>query len=117
MEVRHSALGNPEDEREITGSGSTVLSDSNQIATPWLTVDEAAARAKCGERSIYNAVRAGKLRAARLGGRRELRFLQEWVDGWLLATSTAVVVNPNALERADDTMKPKPVVNSARPRI
>jgi excisionase family DNA binding protein len=56
-------------------------SDSTSPTTPWLNVREAATRAKCGERSIYNAVAAGKLRAARLGGRRELRFLPEFIDG------------------------------------
>lgn len=68
----------------------------------WLTVDEAARHAKCGKRSIYLGVHQGRLRAARLGGRRELRFLAEWVDAWLLATSTPVVVDPHA-----------PVVNSS----
>ena len=41
----------------------------------WLNVGEAAAHAKCGKRSIYLAVERGALRAARLGGRREFRFL------------------------------------------
>ena len=41
----------------------------------WLTVAEAAYRARCGKRSIYVAVQQGKLRAAKLGGRRELRLL------------------------------------------
>ena len=77
-------------ERELT---STVQNDSNPTLTPWVTVREAAARAKCGERSNYNAVRAGRLRAARLGGRRELPFLPEWIDAWLIETSTPVVVN------------------------
>jgi excisionase family DNA binding protein len=62
-------------------------------SSPWLTVREAAVHAKCGERSIYNAVRSGKLRAARLGGRRELRFLPEWIDAWLVESSTPVVLN------------------------
>jgi excisionase family DNA binding protein len=66
------------------------------MSTEWLTVDEAAQHAKCGVRSIYLAVRQGKLRAARLGGRRELRFLASWIDSWLLATSTPEIVNPSA---------------------
>jgi hypothetical protein len=37
-------------------------------------------------------VRSGKLRAARLGGRRELRFLAEWIDAWLLESTTPVVL-------------------------
>ena len=66
--------------------------------SPWLTVREAAARAKCGPKSIYRAVDAGKLRAARLGGRRELRFIAEWIDGWLLATATPELINANGAE-------------------
>jgi excisionase family DNA binding protein len=62
----------------------------------WLTVNEAAQRARCGKRSIYLAVQHGKLRAAKLGGRRELRFLADWVDGWLLASSTPEIINPAA---------------------
>jgi excisionase family DNA binding protein len=62
----------------------------------WLKVDAAAQHAKCGVRSIYVAVKQGKLRAARLGGRRELRFLAEWVDAWLLASSTPEIIDPTA---------------------
>ena len=46
-------------------------------------------------RSISRCARADC--AARLGGRRELRFLTGWIDAWLLATSTPVIVNPLAL--------------------
>jgi len=62
----------------------------------WLTVVEAAQHARCGKRSVYLAVEQGKLRAARLGGRRELRFLAEWIDAWLLASSTPEIINPTA---------------------
>jgi hypothetical protein len=46
-----------------------------------------------GIKSIYLAVQQQKLQAARLGGRRELRFLASWIDAWLLASSTPVLVN------------------------
>ncbi len=58
------------------------------LQTPWLTVKEAAARARCGSKLIYREVRAGRLRAARVGGRRELRFLDQWIDEWLVRCST-----------------------------
>ena len=64
------------------------------MSTEWLDVKDAAQHARCGVRSIYLAVQHGTLRAARLGGRRELRFLREWIDAWLLASSTPEVVNP-----------------------
>jgi excisionase family DNA binding protein len=54
--------------------------------SPWLTVREAAHRARCGPRVIYKEVQAGRLRSARVGGRRELRLLADWIDDWLLAS-------------------------------
>jgi excisionase family DNA binding protein len=48
------------------------------------TVEEAGDRARCGVKTIYREVRAGRLKAARVGGRRELRLLSTWVDEWLL---------------------------------
>ena len=63
------------------GSGSAAVS-------PWLTVTEAAARVRCGPKLIYREVRAKRLKAARVGGRRELRILPEWIDAWLLASKT-----------------------------
>lgn len=61
---------------------------STPVPTPWLTVDEAADRARCGPKLIYREVRAGRLKAARVGGRRELRLLVEWIDTWLRAATT-----------------------------
>lgn len=58
--------------------------------TPWLTAPEAAARLRCSVKSIYRAVDRGQLRAARIGGRRALRFLPEWVDAYAVASSTPV---------------------------
>jgi len=60
--------------------------------SPWLTVREAAARARVGVKVIYREVKASRLRAARVGQRRDLRLLAEWVDAWLLAASTPVEV-------------------------
>lgn len=65
----------------------------------WLTVDEAAARARCGVKTIYRAVRSGQLRAVRIGGRRELRFLESWIDDWLLASEYVAAERRNSLGR------------------
>ena len=54
----------------------------------WLTVRDAADRARCGPKTIYRAVRSSQLRAARIGGRRELRFLASWIDAWLLGVES-----------------------------
>ena len=62
--------------------------------SPWLTVAEAAERARCGRKVIYREIKAGRLRAAVVGGRRDLRLLANWVDQWLEATSTPIEVRP-----------------------
>ena len=66
------------------------------MSSEWLDVEGAALHAKCGKRLIYHEVQRGRLRAARIGGRRELRFLATWIDAWLLASSTPEIVNPRA---------------------
>ena len=53
-----------------------------------LTVTEAAQRARCGTKTIYREAKSGRLRAARVGGRRALRMKPEWVDEWLEGQST-----------------------------
>jgi excisionase family DNA binding protein len=73
----------PDSTRPFAASGP-----SSAGASPWLTVSQAADRARCGPKLIYREVRAGRLRAARVGGRRELRLLAEWVDHWLLESTT-----------------------------
>lgn len=55
--------------------------------SPWLTVPEAAARARVSRRTIYDACRRGQLRHARVGGRRDIRLRAEWVDAWLEASA------------------------------
>lgn len=59
----------------------------------WLVTTEAAARARVGVKTVFREVRAGRLKAARVGGRRELRFRPSWIDEWLEARSTPVVLN------------------------
>ena len=68
-------------------------------AIRWLKVGEAAERARCGPKTIYRAVQRGQLRAARIGGRRELRFLASWIDCWLAGEETE---QPEAASRPAD---------------
>jgi len=62
----------------------------------WFTVRQAAKRAQCGPKVIYRAVGNGHLKAAAIGGRRELRFRAEWIDGWLEASATPVEIRRRA---------------------
>ena len=57
--------------------------------TPWLTVREAAQYARCGVKVLYKEIKEGRLKAARIGGRREFRLLSAWLDDWLIETSRA----------------------------
>ena len=49
-----------------------------------LTIHEAADLACCAPQTIRRAVRNGRLRAARAGNRGEFRFLERWIDEWLV---------------------------------
>jgi excisionase family DNA binding protein len=72
----------------LNAPGTRQTPSATPIPTPWMTVSEAAERARTGSKLIYKEVRAGRLQAARVGGRRELRFLVEWIDAWLAAATT-----------------------------
>ena len=75
----------------------TALAGAAPARSEWLTVKEAAARAKLHPNSIYLAIRQGRLRAARLGTRKDYRLLEDWLDAWIISCSTPVeVVVPEA---------------------
>jgi excisionase family DNA binding protein len=65
---------------------------SPQTPTPWRKADEASCRIRVSPKTLYNEVRSGRLRAARIAGRRSLRFLDEWLDEYLIAYSTPVEI-------------------------
>jgi excisionase family DNA binding protein len=69
------------------------MSSTNEPNTsPWLTVKEACPIAKCGAKLLYREIAAGRLRAARIGNRRDLRIHRQWIDDWLTASSKPVEV-------------------------
>jgi hypothetical protein len=70
-------------------STPSASSSSAAAVSPWLDVEDAALRARVGPKLIYAEVKAGRLKAAKIGGRRELRFLADWVDAWLIEASKA----------------------------
>ena len=61
---------------------------TEKATSPWRTAEEEGQRARVGLKTIYREAKAKRLRCARVGGRRELRSLAEWIDDWLIATST-----------------------------
>lgn len=72
-------------------AGSAGRASASSASNPeWLTPKEAAGRARCGVKTIYREVKAGRLRVARVGGRREQRIKPEWIDEWLERAATPV---------------------------
>jgi excisionase family DNA binding protein len=57
----------------------------NEIVTNWMTVREAAVYTRCGVKTLYRAIHAGQIRAARIGGRRKIVVKKEWLDAYLEA--------------------------------
>ena len=52
---------------EIVATATRLLAEPERPRGPWITVDEAASLARCGIKLIYREVRAGRLKAVRVG--------------------------------------------------
>jgi excisionase family DNA binding protein len=59
--------------------------------SPWLSTKEAAQYAKCSSKVLYHAVATGKLRAARVNDRKDLRHRRDWLNSWLEASAPVEV--------------------------
>jgi excisionase family DNA binding protein len=66
--------------------------------SPWLNLTEAAAYARRGKRFLLKQIHAGKLRAALVGGRREVLTRKEWVDQFV--EDQAVPITASMRKRA-----------------
>jgi excisionase family DNA binding protein len=62
--------------------------------TPWMTAEDAGAYLKRGKRFVLAEIKAGRLRAARIGGRGEILTRREWCDSWVEAQATPVLFSP-----------------------
>lgn len=63
-----------------------------QQSSPWLTAAEAAAYLKRGRRFVIREIHAGRLRAARVGGRGEILTKRDWLDEYLENLASPVLV-------------------------
>jgi len=86
----------------------TIAAPADRVSTEWLTVKEAAARAKCSAQLIYRAIHDGRLRASRLGTKYQIRILDTWLDAWLISLSTPTVINPDAPGEPAPAIGPRP---------
>jgi excisionase family DNA binding protein len=57
----------------------------------WLTMRQAAERAQVSEATIRREIKARRMTAARIGGRRSWRLRPEWVDEWLQASAQPAI--------------------------
>jgi excisionase family DNA binding protein len=80
----------PQDTAKRRPSRARASLDSPDDADPWLTVRGVARHLKCSEHTVYRSVRQGLMRAAFIGGRREIRIRQSWADASMEATSTPI---------------------------
>ena len=62
-------------------------------SSPWLTLAESALYVKRGKRYLAGEVKAGRLRAARIGGRGEILTRREWLDAWVEDQAAPVMVS------------------------
>ncbi len=65
---------------------------TDPVATPWLTASEAANYLKRGRRFVLREIHAGRLKAARIGGRGEILTRAEWCDQWVESQSVPVMM-------------------------
>jgi hypothetical protein len=62
------------------------------MESPWLTLTQAGSYVHRGKRFLAREVAAGRLRAARIGGRGEILTRREWLDSWVTDQATPVIV-------------------------
>lgn len=59
---------------------------------PWLTLQQSADHAQVHPDSLRRAIKIGRIRHARVSGRKAIRIRRSWVDAWLEADATPVEV-------------------------
>ena len=71
--------------------------DRGHMTPTWLTLAQAAARAQVAAATVRREIKAGRIRAARVGGRRSIRLRPEWVDAWLDAVAQPIETWPPSM--------------------
>ena len=63
-----------------------------ETQSPWMTAAEAAAYLKRGRRFVMREIKAGKLRAALVGGRRKVLTSRQWCDQYVEDQATPILL-------------------------
>lgn len=61
--------------------------------SPWLTAAEAGEYLKRSKRYVLKEIKAGRLRAARIGGRGEILTRREWLDAFIEDQAAPVMMS------------------------
>ena len=61
--------------------------------SPWKTLKQSGERVHRSPRFLAKEIKAGRLRAARVGGRGDYVLRDEWVDEWLESQAPIVVTS------------------------
>lgn len=72
--------------------GGAMNSAEPPITDPWLRLSQCAERAQAHEATLRREIKRGRLRCARIGGRKSIRIRASWLDAWLESTSTPVEI-------------------------
>lgn len=59
------------------------MTPAHDVSSPWLDAGQGASYARVSRKLLYRAIRSGRLRAARVGGRRQVRLRREWLDAFI----------------------------------
>jgi excisionase family DNA binding protein len=62
------------------------------ITDPWLRLEQCAARVQVHSATLRREIARGRLRCARVGGRKSIRVRASWLDTWLESSSTPIEV-------------------------
>ena len=60
--------------------------------TEWMTIDQARKVAQVGAKTLYREIKSKRLRAARIGLRRDIRIHRDWISEWLERCSTPIEI-------------------------
>ena len=77
-----SAQGRTTNAFSLTGTHDLTLDD------PWLDLEMGADRALVSPSTLRREMKGGRLRFARVGGRKHIRIRASWIDDWLIASTT-----------------------------
>jgi excisionase family DNA binding protein len=65
--------------------------------SPWMTTREVATYLKRGRRFVLREIHAGRLRAAKVGGRGEILSRAEWCDAWVSDQAAPLPIRRSAV--------------------